>query len=140
MAKYSKEIINKFWEKVKKTDYCWNWINCPSFYGYGLFYINKKAFLAHRISFEINGNNINNKILDHLCRNKICVNPQHLEIVTRGENARRGLVSKLIPNQIIQIRKLYKRNNITQNYLANIFHVGQDEISRIINKKRWVNI
>ena len=84
--------IDRFLEKVKKTDPCWNWIG--GFYnttGYGYFYLNGKQLLAHRAGFELLVGAIPDGLtLDHLCRNKLCVNPKHLEPVTLGVNVLRG--------------------------------------------------
>lgn len=69
---------------------CWNW-NLSLRKGYGRISINGKRYSAHRISFE----QFNSKIeegfeIDHLCKNKSCVNPKHLESVTRSENIKRS--------------------------------------------------
>ena len=84
------ELIQRFYNKVEKTDSCWNWKgSCDGHYG--LFRIGKKLFKAHRVAYEIkNGIISDDKHLDHLCRNKLCVNPNHLEIVTLRENILRG--------------------------------------------------
>lgn len=92
-------IINhRFWQKVKKTSKCWLWISSTSSHslrnvkGYGSFNINGKAYYAHRLSYEDFSKLKIKKgmVVDHLCRNTLCVNPQHLELVTNGENIRRG--------------------------------------------------
>lgn len=83
---------DKFWSKVRKTKSCWLWIGGKASGGYGKFRMGKKTCLAHRISYEIsNGKVLNSFTLDHLCRNRICVNPIHLEPVTAKENILRGI-------------------------------------------------
>ena len=139
MATFNKKHLERFWGRIQKTKTCWNWMAGLA-RGYGIFSIGYKTYLAHRISFELKNGDIKGKDLDHLCRNRKCVNPEHLEIVTKGENARRGLVAKLGVENVKSIRSYYKNNFFTQTELAQFFGVGQDEISRIINYKRWANV
>ena len=72
---------------------CWEWIHTKQKTGYGVFKWNYKTFLAHRFSYENYVGSIPNKlVIDHLCRNRSCVNPNHLEPVTIYENLRRGKI------------------------------------------------
>lgn len=84
--------IDLFWSKVERTEDCWNWqgyINQR--WGYGYVRINSKLWRVHRLSFTLlKGGIPSGKHLDHLCRNRICVNPDHLEPVTNKENVLRG--------------------------------------------------
>jgi len=81
----------RFWSKVEKTDYCWNWRGHKNAYGYGDFKINEKHLQAHRFSYELIKGKIPEGLqLDHLCRNRSCVNPDHLEAVTSKVNLLRG--------------------------------------------------
>jgi len=93
--------LERFWSKVDKDGPvsslgtpCWNWLgNCSG--GYGLFYIiggNGRYLMAHRVSYEIEYGTIPKGLeLDHLCHNKSCVNPGHLEAVTHIINMQRRL-------------------------------------------------
>ncbi len=84
------EVESKFWSRVIKTKSCWKWIGSVS-NGYGYFCVNRKAFKAHRLAYLYKKGPIKKGlILDHLCRNTVCVNPAHLEPVTIGENTKRG--------------------------------------------------
>lgn len=86
----------RFWSKVQKTDTCWLWSGCILTTGYGQFSVaDGKRVSAHRFSYELLVGPIPDGLdLDHVrargCTNRHCVNPDHLEPVTRGENIRRG--------------------------------------------------
>lgn len=84
--------IENFWSKVEKTDYCWNWIGTKNPDGYGLFRVDKVKVGAHRFSYELHKGKIpEGKQIDHLCRNRACVNPDHLEAVLPIINYLRGV-------------------------------------------------
>lgn len=85
-------VMDRFWRKVNKTDTCWLWTaGVTGRGGYGAFCVNYKMIPAHRYSYTILKGEIPERMeLDHLCRNRRCVNPDHLEPVTREENWRRG--------------------------------------------------
>ena len=69
---------------------CWLWTGAATA-GYGAFWAAPKMVKAHRFSYELHCGAIpEGKTIDHLCRVRFCVNPQHLEAVTRGENVRRS--------------------------------------------------
>lgn len=70
---------------------CWNWTGALS-HGYGLMAIgNGRQRLTHRLSYELLVGPIPTGLeLDHLCKNTACLNPAHLEPVTRAENLRRS--------------------------------------------------
>ena len=71
---------------------CWLWRGGITEHGYARFYRNRRIVAAHRVSYEHwNGTLSSNLVLDHLCRNRHCVNPQHLEQVTLQENIHRGI-------------------------------------------------
>ena len=81
------------WTKfvVDPETQCWQWTGCVGSLGYGSY--NTK--LAHRLMYEdVVGPIPEALVLDHLCRNRSCVNPAHLEPVTLSENVKRGAKSR----------------------------------------------
>lgn len=75
---------------------CHNWIGARNPAGYGLITVGprgaKKTLLTHRIAYQLaRGSVPDGLVLDHLCRNRRCCNPDHLEPVTRRENTLRGI-------------------------------------------------
>lgn len=91
MGNYDQRTASaRFWPKVNKTDTCWLWTAARTPDGYGSF--DKRV--AHRWAYENCVGPVPDCLeLDHLCRVRHCVNPAHLEAVTRCENQRRSPVS-----------------------------------------------
>lgn len=89
-------MTERFWAKVNKTETCWLWTASTTPKGYGKFSLGRDAqgaqrlINAHRFAYEqVVGPIAEGLELDHLCREKLCVNPDHLEPVTHAENMRR---------------------------------------------------
>src|SRR5688572_8041927 len=79
---------------------CWNWAGAKFSSGYGKTKIpgSRKCCVAHRLAYRIfRGSLSDSLVLDHLCGNRACVNPDHLEPVTQGENLRRaGSIARVV--------------------------------------------
>lgn len=86
--------IDRFWHYVQKgadPSSCWLWTGGLNQDGYGVSTMNKKSYGAHRFAWKLlRGDVPEGLVLDHLCRVRHCVNPDHLEVVTILENVRRG--------------------------------------------------
>jgi len=90
------EVIERLLSKVDKTGDCWNWTGSVSSSGYGQItgYIGnkKKNFITHRLAYKhYLGKIPDGYTIDHLCQNRLCQNPDHLEAVTQRENTLRSL-------------------------------------------------
>jgi len=74
---------------------CWIWTACVNRDGYGKISVSGRDRVAHRVAYELLVGPIPDGMqLDHLCRTLACVNPEHLEPVTPGENQRRGYAAR----------------------------------------------
>jgi hypothetical protein len=88
-------LPERFWSKTMvQADGCWQWIGAVTD-GYGSYRHDNKPILAHRAAYTvfvgpIPGTFPHGLTVDHLCRNRSCVNPAHMELVSRGENSLRG--------------------------------------------------
>ncbi len=84
-------LDDRFWSKVQKTDSCWNWTGAKDVGGYGRFKVGRLVRAAHRLAYEAAKGTIPDGLqLDHLCRNRGCVNPDHVEAVEPKTNVLRG--------------------------------------------------
>ena len=92
MATRKRPPIERFAEKTRPADNgCIEWIASTSNSGYGTFYTGETFTVAHRWSYEYHVGPIRAGMqVDHLCRNRLCVNPEHLEQVTALTNLLRG--------------------------------------------------
>ena len=91
------DALARFEAKIDRSGECWLWRSTLDAHGYGRFGVagatrrEWRTFLAHRVSYETYVGPIPEGLdLDHLCRVRECVNPDHLEPVTRSENLRRS--------------------------------------------------
>jgi hypothetical protein len=82
---------DRFWGKVDKTADCWLWTAGQSGSGYGRFFYAGRQVQAHRWALESTHGPLPPGLqVDHLCRVRNCVRPDHLEVVSQRENILRG--------------------------------------------------
>ncbi len=85
------DLLDRIGDKFTVGDGCWEWTASRTTAGYGQTSVAGKYRMAHRALYELLVGPIPNGLqLDHLCRNRGCVRPDHLEPVTQAENLRRG--------------------------------------------------
>jgi len=97
------QLADRFASKYDvAADGCWVWNAARTGSGYGNLYVGrgadgrKKYAPAHRVAYELLVGPIPAGLsLDHLCRNRSCINPQHLEPVTVAENNRRAMKARV---------------------------------------------
>lgn len=152
-----------FWKKLKKRqDGVWEWLASKNKYGYGVFSINRKTFLAHRVSWVIKErsegrsglipNNLQVLHKNDVDKNGVCdVNPDNLWIGTPFDNHQdcsikgrcsffktagdKNFHARLTPEKVAEIRRLSK--TMTKTQLAKKFSVTWVSIKNILTGKTW---
>lgn len=153
-------LLDRFWEKVNKTDGCWLWTASLDSSGYGHIAEGRKLRLAHRLSWEIHFGPIPNGLLVcHECDVRSCVNPGHLFLGTNTDNmrdmsakgrshaprksmqpARQGESNgraKLNGAQVRELRRLYASGDYTLTQLSVPFGVSFSTVHRAISGRGW---
>ena len=150
----ARRSMESFYE-VRDGDYktpCWIWLGGTNERGYGRYKHNGRMRPAHRVLYELRHGPVPSALqMDHLCRNPRCVNPDHLEPVTAGENTRRSGVAKLNREDVYEIRRLAsieltvrqlagkkRRRMGFQVELAQRFGISPTTIKQIVRGDRWV--
>lgn len=143
-----------FWSKVRipenRVD-CWTWAGTLADNGYGRVWISPHWVPAHRFAYEELKEPIPDGLqVRHLCHNKLCCNPAHLDVGTAKENAQDALdagrimrgsghtSSKLTEAQVLAIRQ--NPDRLTTTALAMRFNVSVGTISNIRNGKVWRHV
>ena len=158
-------LAERFWTKVQKdsgiygadgsySTQCWQWLGAKMVSGYGHMRINGVNKFAHRVLYTLLGQTLNaNKCVLHKCDNRACVNPEHLFIGTRQDNANdaytkgrnKGAIgdanfnTKLTSDQVRDIRAAIV-NGATHKQMADRFGVSRTSISAIIRGKTWRHV
>lgn len=96
-------LMARLFAKVEQSNGCWVWTAFRTKDGYGRIGVgsrtdgSRRCALAHRVTFELFIGPIpDGREIDHLCRNRACVNPTHLEAVSHHENVLRGELGRVM--------------------------------------------
>lgn len=143
MAKRRSKFHNVPRYVVDEKTGCWVWQHSKFVDGYGYVYcsLQKRKLKAHRVVYEeFKGPIPGGLPLDHLCRNPLCVNPDHLEPVTLAVNTRRGNAAKLSERVVDEMRLLYATGEWTFKRIAEKFDVSISCASYAVTGKSWDNV
>jgi hypothetical protein len=90
------KVLPKYvWEKVEFTSHCWTWLGAANNKGYGSVWHGGRSLSTHKLSYELLVGPVPDGLqLDHLCLNKLCLKPAHLEPVTPKQNVNRHHIAK----------------------------------------------
>lgn len=118
---------------------CWVWQLGKNKAGYSAATHKGRAVNAHRLYYERAKGPIPEGLqIDHLCRQKDCVNPEHLEAVSCGENLRRA--SKLSPEDVRAIRGWAGVGGWSQGRIAKAWGIQQSTVSKLVRGERWQGV
>lgn len=147
--KYRRRLFNK----VNKTEGCWEWTGYDNGYGYGMIMINARRRFTHRVSWILHGGEIPDGLcVLHKCDNRRCVKPDHLFLGTRKDNAldrakkNRGAagechgMNKLSEADVRAIRTEYATGTIGQKKLADKYGVAKSLVWAILVRRIWKNL
>lgn len=151
-------MVEKFWDAVDKKgpDDCWEWKKGRTTFGYGSFYLPGSIHIpSHKFSWELVNEPVPKGLcVLHKCDNPPCVNPNHLFIGTKKDNAIDAAKKKRLYNpkgedhncaklteaQVLEIRRRYKFGTALQIDLAKEYGVTRRHLNEIICRKVWRHI
>ena len=142
-----------FFSQIEKTDGCWNWLGEVTVYGYGIHKALGKRLRAHRHMLEhVLGQNIDGKVVMHMCDNRRCCNPDHLvagtcvdnvnDMVQKKRNAfgEKNGWSKLKEKDVVEIREKYKTGELTYKQIGVEYGVCEDTIKKAVKGIYWGHV
>jgi hypothetical protein len=118
---------------------CWRWSKSVTTQGYGHVSIAGIQYQAHRLLYILRfGRDVPAGLFpDHLCRNRWCVNPDHLEPVTHAVNVQRGTQAHLTPEQVDAIRLACRTRS--QRVVAREYGIDHGTVSRLVRGLTWAD-
>ena len=111
---------DRFWAKVATAgpEECWEWTGYCERNGYGRYH----KYLVHRVAYELStGESPGDLLVDHICRNRVCVNPAHLRLATAKQNAQNQSLAR---NNTSGFTGVYF-NKCSRKWRAHLFHNGR---------------
>lgn len=140
----------RFLRKVEKTEPCWNWTGRLDIGGYGRFSIKGIWKKAHRTAYELYKGSIpEGLVVRHMCNNRKCVNPAHLEVGSHKDNTTdmfrtnppdrtgdRSHAKKITQADADELRQ-WREFGYTQKDIGTAFGIGQPQVSSVLNGKYW---
>lgn len=149
-------MFERFWQRVDKTDTCWNWTGKTNDKGYGYLHCMGMVESAHRISYVISISPIPDGLMVlHSCDNRRCVRPDHLFLGTAKDNSddmyakgrsytqrvrNPGILngrSHLTESQVREIRALYKETSLTFREIGQRFGISKGQASKVARRLAW---
>lgn len=137
------ESVRKQLVKIGDPDDCWQWIgSINKRTGYGKKQYKGVTCLAHIWMWEMLFGPIpDGKVINHLCSNRSCVNPHHLEVVNQAENCRHGNGAKLTKEDVIEIKSVvFDLKAGGRKLLAEQYGVTPGLISDIKYGRAWADV
>ncbi len=157
--------IKNYWQKVNKTDSCWDWTGYTAS-GYGKVNLNGRVYFAHRVALLLSGVKFapskkelgaSGEIVMHRCDRRSCVNPAHLKLTDQKENMHdahtkhrkwHGELSgesngraKLTERKVSALRLLFRSaKNINFASLAHSLGVNVTQLYLIRSNKSWTHV
>ena len=95
---------------------------------------------AERHNLDLFGEEMDGMEVDHLCRNRSCINADHLELVTHADNVRRGSRTKLDEYSVRWIRSLHQTGHYSYRDLVTMFGMSQTAIACVVTRKSWAHV
>lgn len=139
-----KSLAERFAAKVEPGNGCWLWkgVVDPT-NGYGRLAAGRRSdglLFAHVASYLLHVGPVpTGLVIDHICRVRACVRPDHLEPVTNLENGHRGAKTVLTDGHVAEIRFRWEAGE-TQASIARRYRVHASHVSRVLSGKRWPDL
>lgn len=145
-------MVDRFWEKVRKSDSCWEWIGSISKDGgYGVFHVSSErpTVKSHRVSWEIaNGCIPEGMLVCHRCDNPKCVRPDHLflgnYLVNNRDMVQKERHGRMIftADKVRRLRAFHEKhpNHFSHQWIADFLGVAKPTITAILTRRNWKHV
>jgi hypothetical protein len=145
LRRIKQKSIEKECEKVEIKSPCHIYQGACDKMGYGIIGFKGISFQVHVLACEAKYNTKNDKeVVRHLCDNKVCCNPDHLEFGTSSQNRRDSISysksTKLKESDIPEIRILAEKGELTHKQIGELYNISASVITQIKNGKAWSHI